>query len=107
MATTKMKVQKLSRGPRRRYRTPSKSTRFAVYVYYGGGLDGFFDQALQKFARLYGLGFGGSGMWLTGKPGGQRDISFCCGDRCRAKEFLTHVRERFKVRAKLVDSGRD
>jgi hypothetical protein len=90
---------------RRKYRSQSKSTHFAVYIYYAGGLDSIFDEALRRFARLHGMGFGGSGCWLRGKNAGGRDISFCCGNWMQARNFIQEVRVRFKVRAKLVDNA--
>ena len=91
----------------RRYPTLSKSTRFSVWVYYKGGLDMAFDEALFRFGRLYGMGVGGSGMGMAGKYAGVRDISFCCGTWERAREFQEAVRTRFKVRTKLREDAEE
>lgn len=103
MPPRKRKRAKKTGIPRRRYLSQSKSTRFEVRVYYKG-FDASFDEALYRFARLHGMGIGGSGCWLVGKDQGMRDISFCCGVWEKARRFLEQIRMRFKVRAKLTEN---
>ena len=57
------------------------------------------DSALRAFAKLYNAGKNGSGFNLQTN---ERDISFSFCNPGLAQAFLEHVKDRFRVKTKLI-----
>ncbi len=75
-----------------------RSTTHSVEVIYRV-YDPTFDAALREFASAYKAKRGGSGFDLQTR---KRDIFFWFGKERLARNFMDHLKMRFRVRAKIV-----